>query len=183
MDTILRLADSRDIPALQALIPESVRALSATYYSPEQIEAALVHIFGLDTQLIDDGTYFVVEVDGQMAGGGGWSRRKTLYGGNQAKTDGEDALLDPAHEPARIRAFFVHPRWARRGIGAALMQACEAAARAAGFREMALMATLPGQPLYASAGFVAIEPAQLAMPGGITLPAVRMVKRLDDVQA
>jgi GNAT superfamily N-acetyltransferase len=172
------LANKADIPALQELIPESVRGLSADHYSPAQIEAALIHLFGLDTQLINDGTYFVAEVDGQIVGGGGWSRRQTLYGGDQTKGGAEDPLLDPARQAARIRAFFVHPGWARRGIGTALMKTCEWAAREASFRALDLVATLPGQPLYASAGFVAIEPVRIPMPGGLTLPAVRMTKHL-----
>ena len=173
----LRLARRQDIPTLEALIPASVRALSVGYYSAEQIEAALIHVFGLDTQLIDDSSYFVAEVNGETAGCGGWSRRKTLYGGDQAKV-ADDSLLDPAREPARIRAFFIHPHWARRGIGMALLQACEQAARDAGFRSLTLGATLPGEPLYASAGFVAVERIQIAMHGGMVLPAVTMTKQL-----
>jgi predicted N-acetyltransferase YhbS len=178
MTIIIRLAHRPDIAALQRLILESVRALSVGYYSPEQVEAALIHVFGLDTRLIDDGTYFVAEVDGQIAGCGGWSRRQTLYGGDQAKGSAEDLLLDPARQPARIRAFFVHPDWARRGIGSALLRACEKAVREAGFRDLELVATLPGRLLYASVGFVAIEPVQLPMPGGLVLPAAWMTKHL-----
>ena len=174
----VRLANRADIPILEVIIPESVRTLSAGDYSPAQIETALVHLFGLDTQLIDDGTYCVAEVEGQVAGCGGWSRRKTLYGGNQTKAAHADPLLDPALEPARIRAFFVHPTYARRGVGAALMWACEQAAYQAGFRELTLVATLPGQRLYAAAGFVAVEDVAISMPGGLVLPTVRMTKRL-----
>jgi N-acetylglutamate synthase-like GNAT family acetyltransferase len=178
MSPALRLARTEDIPALEKLIPESVRGLSAGDYVPEQIELALIHLFGLDTQLIEDGTYWVAEVSGALAGCGGWSRRMTMYGGNQTK-GAVDPLLDPASRPARIRAFFVHPAWARRGIGAALMNACEQAARDAGFRALTLVATLPGERLYAAAGFTAVEPVNIALPGGIVLPCVRMTKQID----
>jgi N-acetylglutamate synthase-like GNAT family acetyltransferase len=181
MTITIRLARSSDIPTLEALIPQSVRGLSGNYYSPEQIEAGLVHVFGLDTQLIEDGTYYVAEIDGQAAGCGGWSRRKGLYGGNHNKGAGADEWLDPARKPARIRAFFVHPQWARRGVGAALMQAAEQAAREAGFQELALLATLPGQPLYAAAGFVADETVELTLPGEVKLRGVQMHKRLEAV--
>src|SRR5438132_13022679 len=115
MPICIRLATMNEIPALEQLIAASVRSLSIGYYSPTQIESALVHVFGIDTQLITDGTYFVAELDGQLVGCGGWSRRKTLFGGDQMKAV-EDNLLDPKIEPARIRAFFVHPDFARRGI-------------------------------------------------------------------
>jgi predicted N-acetyltransferase YhbS len=180
MTPTVRLAHSQDIPALEALIPESARALSVGHYSPEQIEAALLHTFGVDRQLIDDGTYFVAEMEGQIAGCGGWSRRQSLYGGTQAGAAAEPLLLDPAREPARIRAFFVHPRWARQGIGAALLRASEQAARAAGFHDLVLLATLPGQPLYASQGFMAIEAVQFPLPGGLMLPGMRMAKHITE---
>src|SRR3712207_5085980 len=124
----VRHATDADLPALRALIAASVRGLSAGYYTPEQAESALVHVFGPDTQLIADGTYYVAEADGALVAAGGWSRRRTLYGGDQTKA-GADPLLDPATEPARIRAFFVHPAWARRGLGRALFAHCLAAAR------------------------------------------------------
>ena len=117
MDLDLRVATVEDSPALNALIPASVRGLSQGYYTPAQIESALVHhIFGVDSQLIADGSYFVVEHDDQIVGAGGWSKRKTLYGGDQLKSDA-DPLLDPAYDAAPIRAYFVHPEWARQGIG------------------------------------------------------------------
>ncbi|MBL8186794.1 MAG: GNAT family N-acetyltransferase, partial [Acidobacteria bacterium] len=158
MEIQLRLATAEDIPALDQLMRQSVRQLSAGYYTERQIEISLVHVFGIDTQLIADGTYFVAEAaessgaESRIAGCGGWSKRRTLYGGDQTK-HGEDNLLDPATEPARIRAFFVAPDFARRGIGRQLMEACEAAARAAGFTNMQLGATLPGVPLYAALGY------------------------------
>ena len=175
MPISLRLARADDVPALEQLIARSVRQLSAGYYSDAQIESALRYVFGVDTQLIADGTYFVVEVDGRIAGCGGWSKRQTLYGGDQMKT-GEDALLDPATEAARIRAFFVDPNYARRGIGRQLIAACEQAAQAAGFRRLEMGATLPGEPLYAAAGYQAIERIDYQMPDGVTLPVIRMGK-------
>ena len=174
----VRVATSADVPALRVLIAASVRGLSAGYYTPEQAEGALVHVFGPDTQLIDDGTYYVAEVGGAIVAAGGWSRRRTLYGGDQTKS-GPDPLLDPRVEPARIRAFFVHPAWARRGLGRALFERCLAAARAAGFHELTLVATLPGVPLYEALGFVAGEWFVVPMPGGVELPVVRMGRHVE----
>ncbi len=174
----LRPAAHADVPALRALIAESVRGLSAGYYTPEQAERALVHVFGPDTQLIDDGTYYVVEAEeGQrtLVAAGGWSRRRTLYGGDQTKSGG-DPLLDPATEPARIRAFFVHPAWARRGLGRLLFDHCHRAARDAGFHELTLVATLPGVPLYSALGFVEEERFAVPMADGLELPVVRMTR-------
>ena len=170
---LLRAATDDDVPALRALIDASVRGLSGAHYTPAQIESALRHVFGVDTQLVRDGTYYLAEADGMPVACGGWSRRRTLYGGDQHKAV-EDPPLDPATEPARIRAFFVHPGWARRGLGRLLFDACHAAARDAGFRAFELMATLPGQPLYATLGFAAIEPVVESMPDGVQLPLVRM---------
>jgi GNAT superfamily N-acetyltransferase len=177
MSLVVRLATEQDVPDLQRLIPESVRALSAGYYTEQQIESAIVHIFGLDSQLIADGTYYAAVMEGLIVGCGGWSKRKTLYGGDQMKSDADD-LLDPAREAARIRAFFVHPSWARRGIGRGIIEVCEAAARAAGFREMELGATLPGEPLYAAMGYRVTERFDIVMPDGEALPVAHMVKSL-----
>jgi GNAT superfamily N-acetyltransferase len=163
------------VPALRTLIDVSVRELSVGYYTAAQAESALVHVFGPDTQLIADGTYYVVESGGALVAAGGWSRRRTLYGGDQTKS-GADAALDPATEPARIRAFFVHPAWARRGLGRLMFEHCLAAAREAGFRELTLVATLPGVPLYAALGFVERERFAAPMPGGLELPVVRMTR-------
>ncbi len=173
----IRLARTEEIPALEQLIAASVRGLSMGYYSPEQIESALLHVFGVDTQLIADGTYFAAELEGQIVGCGGWSKRKTLFGGDQAK-EGEDNLLDPVTEPARIRAFFIHPDFARRGIGKQIIKACEQAAAAAGFRRLEMAATLPGEPMYTAIGYAAIERFDLPFPNGISLPLVRMGKSL-----
>jgi N-acetylglutamate synthase-like GNAT family acetyltransferase len=173
-----RLARHADIPALEDLIPLSVRALQAAHYSPAQMNAALGPVFGVDRQLIRDATYFVVEHDGELIGCGGWSKRKAMYGGDRGRT-GEDAELDPRRDPARVRAFFVHPDFARRGIGHSILVACEAAARRAGFQRAELVATLAGEPLYASAGYEVIERYDAPMPGGLALPVVRMARRFD----
>jgi GNAT superfamily N-acetyltransferase len=173
----VRVATDADVPALRALIGESVRGLSVGYYTAAQVESALVHVFGPDTQLIADGTYYVVESAGALVAAGGWSRRRTLFGGDQMKS-GEDSALDPSTEPARIRAFFVHPGWARRGLGRLLFETCLTAARAAGFREFTLAATLPGVPLYAALGFVERERFSASMPDGLDLPVVRMTRQI-----
>lgn len=172
-----RLATEHDIPALEALIPISVRALQAPYYSPAQMEAALGPIFGVDRQLIRDGTYFVIERDRAIIGCGGWSRRRSLYGSDNGRA-GEDQLLDPKRDAARIRAFFVHPAWARCGIGCSIMIACEQAIKVAGFRTVDIVATLPGEPLYAKFGYDVIERYEIPMTGGLSLPVVRMSKQL-----
>jgi len=178
MNIQLRPATMADIPALEELIRASVTALSADHYTSEQIKSALRHVFGVDTQLITDGTYFVAEIEGQLAGSGGWSKRKTLFGGDQSKADGVDSLLDPDTEAARIRAFYVHPQWARRGVGSRILTACEDAARAAGFNRVELAATLPGEPLYAARGYEKAEAMELETPDGESLPAFRMTKSL-----
>lgn len=167
-----------DIPAIQNLIRESVANLSVSYYTTKQIASGLSHIFGVDTQLIRDSTYFVAEVEGEIVGSGGWSKRKTLYGGDQLTSNRLDALLDPAGEPARIRAFYIHPRWSRKGIAGRILDSCEAAARAAGFSEAELVATLPGVPFYSARGYEKCDPISLETPDGESLPAFRMTKVL-----
>ena len=174
----LRFATSQDIPELQHLIDQSVRALSIDYYSPAQIESALTNVFGVDTQLIADQTYFVAEAGGQIVGGGGWSKRNTLFGGDQAKSNETDTLLNPGEQPARLRAFYVHPEWSRRGIGKLITNACETAARNAGFTSVELIATLPGQPLYEANGYEIVCPFEIPLPDGLSLPAFRMTKSL-----
>ncbi|HEY1142140.1 MAG TPA: GNAT family N-acetyltransferase [Lysobacter sp.] len=169
----LRTAERSDIPALASLIELSGRALSVGHYSPEQADAITRHVFGVDTQLIDDGTFFVIEHDDRIVACGGWSRRRTLFGGDQTKA-GPDPLLDPAIEPARIRAFFVHPSMARRGLGRQLMAACMAASNDAGFRALELVATVPGEPLYLASGFTVLERFELELPGGVAVPVSRM---------
>jgi GNAT superfamily N-acetyltransferase len=164
-----------DVRALEVLIPLSVRSLQAPYYSAAQMEAALGPVFGVDRQIISDGTYFAVEHSGQVVGCGGWSRRRAVFGGDRARV-GEDTALDPARDSARIRAFFVHPDWARRGISRAILTACERAICGAGFRDAVLVATLAGEPLYASCGYNVAERYEVPLSGGLTLPVVRMFK-------
>ncbi|HTD83403.1 MAG TPA: GNAT family N-acetyltransferase [Gemmatimonadaceae bacterium] len=176
----LRVANMEDVPAMNALIAASARELSIGFYSPPQIEALLTHVFGVDTQLLADGTYYIVdamEAPGGPAAAGGWSGRRTLYGGDQTKTT-EDTRLDPAVDAARIRAFFVHPLWARRGLGRRIYDECERAARAAGFRSFELMATLPGEPLYAALGFNVTERLTLPLPGDVDVPLVKMQRQI-----
>ncbi|WP_046246614.1 GNAT family N-acetyltransferase [Hymenobacter terrenus] len=172
-----RTAVLDDVPALNQLIEQSVRHLSVGYYTPSQIDSSLRYVFGVDTQLIEDGTYYVAEADGSMVGCGGWSKRNTLYGGDQIK-ETEDPLLNPEHEPGRIRAFFVHPQWARRGIGRTIIEVCETAARRAGFRRLELASTLPGHPLYSQLGYETSEHFTLDFPDGEQLPLIRMHKTL-----
>ena len=177
MQIQIRQATTDDIPRLNRLISESVRGLSAGYYSPDQIESALIHIFGIDTQLITDGTYYVAEIENRMAGCGGWSKRKTLYGGDQAKEE-VDSLLNPEADAARIRAFFVHPDCARRGIGRRIIEVCEEAAGRARFKAVELVATMPGEPLYRACGYEVIERFDADLPEGVKLPLARMRKEL-----
>ena len=174
---LIRPAVASDIPALEELIPQSVRLLSANYYTAEQIESGLTYIFGVDSQLITDGTYYVAETEGEIVGCGGWSKRRTLYGGDQAKAE-VDSLLDPVTDAARIRAFFVHPNRKRQGIGSRIIQACEQAARQSGFTVLELVATLPGEPLYKAMGYEAVERFEIDLPDGIILPVTRMTKRI-----
>jgi len=171
----IRIATADDIPALQQLIEQSVRILQAGDYTPAQLEGALESVFGVDSQLVADGTYFVVECDGVRVACGGWSKRKTLYGGDQW-IGRADSLLDPASDAAKIRAFFVHPDWARRGIGTLMLEACEQAASAAGFRRFEMGATLTGVPLYRARGYREVETTGVPLKNGETLPIVRMEK-------
>ena len=163
------------------LIRVSVLGLQAGDYSPEQLELALERVFGVDSQLISDGTYFVAEamVDQAqaIAGCGGWSKRKTLFGSDHC-AGREDALLDPARDAAKIRAFFVHPDWARRGVGSRILEVCEAAAAAEGFRRLEMGATLTGVPLYLARGYVEKEHREVPLVPGLSLPIVHMEKKL-----
>jgi len=170
-----RLADARDLDAMRALMEVSIAQLQKPYLSAEQI-ASSRSIMGLDTQLIVDQTYFVVEFDGQLAGCGGWSRRATLYGGD-ATPGRSPALLDPKTDAARIRAMYTHPAFARKGVGRLILALCERAATAEGFRRAELVATLSGEALYAACGYLAIEHFCDAR-GGVAVPLVRMAKAL-----
>ena len=165
-----------DVPALEVLIPLSVRTLQAPYYSPTQIEAALGPVFGVDSQLIRDGTYFVVENESQIVGCGGWSKRRTLYGSDHW-TGREDALLDPLRDAAKIRAFFIHPDWARQGVGSMILQACEQAAKTAGFSRYEMGATLTGAKLFGVKGYVAVRPISIPLVNGESLPVIHMEKQ------
>jgi GNAT superfamily N-acetyltransferase len=177
----VRQAVPGDILALQELIRVSVLGLQTGDYTPEQLELALERVFGVDTQLIKDGTYFVAEamVDQAqvIAGCGGWSKRKTLFGSDHF-SGREDAILDPAHDAAKIRAFFVHPAWARRGVGSRILEVCEAAAAAEGFRRLEMGATLTGVPMYLARGYVEREHRAVPLVPGISLPIVHMEKQL-----
>jgi GNAT superfamily N-acetyltransferase len=187
----LRLAVPADIPVLRELIDASVRGLQPQDYSAAQIEGALKTVFGVDSQLIADGTYIVAEapLDGVerteannvktktvIAGCGGWSKRKTLYGSDQW-TGREDELLDPRRDAAKIRAFFIHPDWARRGIGSMILEACEAAAKAAGFTRYEMGATLTGAKLFGVKGYVAVRPIEIPLVNGERLPVIHMEKQ------
>lgn len=175
MQITTRLATPEDIPQLNEMIALSVRGLSTDYYTPAQIESAIKYIFGVDTQLVIDGTYYIAELDGVTVGCGGWSKRNTLYGGDQHK-DVEDPLLDPGHDAARIRAFFVHPDHARKGVGRHIMNVCEAAAKANGFTSFELGATLPGVPLYTAMGYEPVTRTDATLPDGEVLGILKMRK-------
>lgn len=178
MTFALRPAGLEDVKDLESLIAVSARTLLAPWYSPAQIDAAVGSVFAVDTQLIDDGTYFLAAQGPIIVGCGGWSRRKTLFGADRDHASGAESLLDPARDPARIRAFFVHPASARRGIAAALMRHCERAAADAGFKTMELVATLAGQHLYAASGFATTEHFEIPLGRTLTMPVVRMRKNI-----
>lgn len=180
MTDLIRRALLAEVPSLNALIVASATELSRGYYSQAQIESLITHVFGVDTQLLIDGTYYVIEREGRLVACGGWSGRRTLFGGDQTK-GGSDPVLDPTTEAARIRAFFVDPTHARQGLGRNLLQHCEAAARAAGFSRAELMATLPGEPLYRALGYHALESVRHELPDGQTVDFVRMGKTLSPV--
>jgi len=154
-----------------------VRGLQAGDYTPGQMEGALGTVFGVDRQLIADGTYFVVEAGGAIVGCGGWSRRATLFG-SDLHAGREDSLLDPQRDAARIRAFFVHPDWARRGIGSQILEACETAATEHGFRRFELGATLTGERLYRVRGYRTGERIEVPLQNGESLPVIRMTKQI-----
>src|SRR5580704_14174743 len=195
----IREAVTADIPVLQRLIEASVGELQAEDYTPAQREGALESVFGVDSQLIADGTYLVAEArivdalpaaentaggknplsEWTIAGCGGWSKRKTLYGSDDW-TAREDTLLDPKRDAAKIRAFFIHPAWARRGVGSKILAACEVAARAAGFTSFEMGATLTGAKLFATKGYVGVEDIEVPLKNGLSLPVIHMAKRARD---
>jgi GNAT superfamily N-acetyltransferase len=176
----LRLATEADVPALHLLIEASVRGLQTSDYTPAQMEGALGTVLGLDTQLITDQTYLVAEsaADNRIAACGGWSKRKTLFGADRGPGR-EPELLDPATDAAKVRAIFVHPDFARCGLGSLILETVEDAARAAGFHHFEMGSTLTGVPLYTLKGYVEIERVDVPLWNGEALPIVKMVKRSD----
>jgi GNAT superfamily N-acetyltransferase len=184
---LIRQAVPANIPALRMLIEASVRHLQAQDYTASQLESALETVYGVDSQLIADGTYYIAEAqaaeardtkgDSNMVGCGGWSKRKTLYGGDRW-TARQDDLLDPRRDAAKIRAFFVDPAWARRGIGSLILEACESVAKAAGFSRLEMGATLTGVPFYRAKGYVELERLSVPLANGESLAIVRMAKEV-----
>jgi GNAT superfamily N-acetyltransferase len=187
----LRLAVPDDVPVLRELIEASVRGLQTQDYTTAQMEGALKTVFGVDSQLIADGTYIVAEAESiftgrtkvkearyewMIVGCGGWSKRKTLYGSDHW-TGREDSLLDPLRDAAKIRAFFIHPHWARHGVGSMILQACEDAARSAGFTRFEMGATLTGARLFSVKGYVAVKPISIPLVNGELLPVIHMEKQ------
>jgi GNAT superfamily N-acetyltransferase len=180
MNIHIRKATTADVPRLREVIEASVRGLQAQDYSPAQIEGALQSVYGADSQLITDGTYLIAEVTEsqkpEIVACGGWSKRKTLYGGDQYASR-EDSLLDPKQDAAKIRAFFVDPKWARRGIGSMILEACESAAEEAGFTRLEMGATLSGVAFYRAKGYAEIERQNAPLSNGETLEILRMAKK------
>lgn len=172
-----RLATEDDLPVLKALMALAISELQRGFLDEAQITASR-QVMGLDTQLIADRTYFIVEEDGVLAGCGGWSRRRTLYGGDHSLALRDAALLDPTKDAARVRAMYTHPVFARRGVGRRILEECEAAAARAGFGRVQLMATLSGEPLYKACGYVEIERTAAAPVDGVVVPLVLMSKAL-----
>lgn len=172
-----RIATVEDLAALCELMRRSIEALQDAYLTREQVRASH-RVMGLDSQLIHDGTYFVVERDGRIAGSGGWSWRSTLYGGDSSMVTREPRSLDPESEPARIRAMYTDPSFARQGIGRLVLRLCEEAAHTHGFRRATMMSTMAGVPLYSACGYVEVEPKFEAIVDGVGVPLVRMEKQL-----
>jgi GNAT superfamily N-acetyltransferase len=173
-----RLATLADAPRISALMRASVLELFPRFYDERQTASAAVHIAHLDRRLIEDGTYFVHEAGGEIVACGGWSRRNRLYAGS-GESDDDDRLLDPATEPARVRAMFVRSDWTRRGLGRAILDSCERAARAEGFTSLVLGATLPGEPLYRAFGFREVERFMVTMPDGVAVECVAMERPIE----
>ena len=172
-----RIASLDDLDALREVMRRSIAALQTGFLTPEQVRVSH-SVMGLDTQLVRDGTYFVVEAGGRIAGCGGWSWRSTLYGGDDSMVSREPEALDPAKDAARIRAMYTDPDFARQGVGRLVIDLCEGAAKRAGFRRATMMATMAGVPLYEACGYVQVEPVLSAPVDGIRVPLVRMEKEL-----
>ncbi len=173
----IRVAIEADLPVLHQLIEQSVRVLQANDYTPGQIEGALGHALGVDTQLIRDHTYFVAEFENKIVACGGWSFRKTLFG-SDGGPDRVPAKLDPRTDAAKIRAIFVHPKYARRGLGTLILKHCEDAAIAAGFTRLEMGSTLTGVALYTLRGYAAQEQVNVPLPNGEVLPVIKMTKQV-----
>lgn len=173
----IRLATIDDVTTLNKLIAESVKELSRGIYSEQEIEGAIKYMFGVDTELVKDKTYFVIEKDGEIAGCGGWSKRKKLLGGNQFSGQEEaSSYLDPSKDAAKIRAFFIHPKFARQGLGSILLNYCEREASLNKFTQLEMMATLPGVKLYATLGYKAVSEKIVVLPNDVPLRFVHMTK-------
>jgi len=176
-DISLRPAVLSDVPALVVLIDASIRVLGGRYYTESEVDRSLKYVFGADTTMIEDGTYVVVEAEGLMIGAGGWSHRWTPFGGDQATPVRDAQFREPGKDPAVIRAMYVHPEWARQGIGGLIIRACESAAHDAGFEDLELVATLSGVEFYERHGYDQNETFDYVMGDGSTIAFIRMEKR------
>ena len=175
----IRKAIINDQPEIERLIAESVRGLSRDDYDERQIELSIKTVFGVDTELILDETYFVAEADGKIVGCGGWSKRKTLYGASRYEFSRSSEKLHPERDAAKIRAFFIHPDWARKGIGTAILEACETEAKSFGFGSAEMMSTLPGVKLYSVCGYKGDERVGVPIGEGVEIVCVRTRKILN----
>jgi GNAT superfamily N-acetyltransferase len=174
----LRVATPDDAASVESLMRESAAKIFPRFYDERQSASAVRHVAQADPLLLDDGTYFVLETGGELVGCGGWSRRDRLYTGG-GECDGDSRLLDPVTEPAKVRAMFVRDDWTRRGLGRRILEECEAAARDEGFERLALLATLPGVPLYLAYGFEPLDEVEVALSDGVTIACVSMAKPID----
>jgi GNAT superfamily N-acetyltransferase len=177
-DAMLSLAGPTDASRIETLMKESVGALFPGFYDAEQTASAVRHVAVVDPMLLEDGTYFIIQVGGELVACGGWSRRDKPFSGS-GDADGDTRTLDPDSEPARVRAMFVRSDWTRRGLGRRILEACESAARSEGFRELYLVATLAGLPLYRAYGFRELERMEVTTPDGVALACVSMDKAID----
>ena len=177
-EPVLRVATLDDETAADALMKESAAALFPRFYNEQQAASAVRYVAQVDSMLLADGTYFVLESGNELVACGGWSRRDKLYTGS-GDSEADARALDPSSEPARVRAMFVRADWTRRGLGRRILEECEAAARREGFRQLALVSTMPGLPLYLAYGFRPLEEVEVAMPDGVTIPCVSMEKQID----
>lgn len=172
----IRCATHNDVNTLNDLISLSARELSKGIYTAQEIESGIQYIFGVDTELLTDQTYYVIEHGSEIAGCGGWSMRKTLFGGNQFAGREDSIYLAPEKDPAKIRAFFIHPGFARRGLGSMLLEHCEQAAWMRGYTTLEMMATLPGVKLYEKLGYRTVTNTMITLPNQVVLPMVHMLK-------